>query len=57
MNGNSEQVLRNFLRDEMDIVQPIPFGRVHRLGAPRNSKTEPRPIIAKFERYKDKEFT
>ena len=56
MYENSEQVLRNFLRDEMDIVQPIQFDRVHRLGAPRNSETEPRPIIAKFERYKDKEY-
>ena len=40
----------------MDIVQPIQFDRVHRPGAPRNSETEPRPIIAKFERYKDKEY-
>ena len=33
------------------------FDRVHRLGRPRdNQKSNPRPIVAKFERYKDREL-
>ena len=60
----SETVLKKFLREEMDITTPIEFDRVHRLGpikTPQSNQdedenTNPRPLIAKFERYKDKQF-
>ena len=51
---NVELTLRNFLRIEMDITEPIPFDRVHRLG--KFNPEQARPIIAKFERFRDKEF-
>ena len=38
----------------MDITEPIPFDRVHRLG--KFNPEQARPIIAKFERFRDKEF-
>lgn len=52
---NVEGTLRQFLRDEMDIDRDIAFDRVHRLGRYDMYKKYPRPIIAKFERYRDKE--
>lgn len=56
---DTEATLRRFLSNEMNITDPIPFDRVHRLGKQRDShpghQLKPRPIIAKFERYKDKE--
>ena len=52
---NVEGTLRQFLRDEMDIDRQIAFDRVHRLGRYDMYKKYPRPIIAKFERYRDKE--
>lgn len=53
---NCEQTLQQFLRDEMTVDRDIAFDRVHRLGNYRGSEDYPRPLIAKFERYKDKEY-
>lgn len=53
-----EATLRNFLASEMHIRYEIPFHRVHRLGIYNRATAEenPRPIIAKFEKFKDREF-
>ena len=55
---NVEKTLVTFLQNEMDIYQPIGFHRVHRIGPIDSSLTtpRPRPIVAKFERFKDREF-
>ena len=53
---NAEQTLRLFLRNEMGIDDEIPLDRVHRIGKFRPDQQYPRTIIAKFERYRDKEF-
>lgn len=56
---NTESTLRGFLSSKMNINEPIPFDRVHRLGHMKQpqpgQQPRPRPIIAKFERFKDKE--
>ena len=51
---NVELTLRNFLRMEMNITEQIPFDRVHRLGM--YNREQSRPIIAKFERFRDKGY-
>ena len=48
-----------FLENKLRIENPrgrIEFQRVHRLGKPNNSSDKPRPIIARFLRYSDKEM-
>ena len=48
-----------FLQNKFRIENPrgrIEFQRVHRLGKPNNSSDKPRPIIARFLRYSDKEM-
>lgn len=52
---HTEATLKTFLRDEMNIEKDIAFDRVHRLGKFDRLQKYPRPIIAKFERFKDKE--
>ena len=60
----SEAVLEKFLCQEMDITTPIAFDRVHRLGPIKipqsnqdeNENTNPRPLIVKHKRYKDKQY-
>ena len=52
---NTEYVLREFLSTNMNITYDIPFDRVHRLGRYDPTKHYPRPIIAKFERFRDRE--
>ena len=58
---DSESVLKKFLSQEMD-VNMVEFDRVHRLGPIKSSEPNedeiqsPRPLIAKFERYKDKQY-
>ena len=47
------------LENKLRIENPrgrIEFQRVHRLGKPNNSSDKPRPIIARFLRYSDKEM-
>ena len=53
-----ERTLLHFLETEMGIYRIIDFHRVHRLGAYHRDTqdTNPRPIIAKFEKFKDREF-
>ena len=54
---NTKDVLFKFLEDELNITDSrkrIKFQRVHRLGKPRSSR-DPRPIIARFLRYQDRE--
>ena len=53
---NTEQVLYEFPQDEMNISERFPLDRVHRLGAYQSDQINPRPIVAKFEKFKDKEY-
>ena len=59
MPEDAEGLLRDFLKtevlpDSQEMVDSIRFDRVHRLG--RNyDKDKPRPIVAKFENYSDRE--
>ena len=59
---NPESKLRDFLRNELtfdtpETVNNVVFDRVHRLGRPRRDQNSyPRPIVAKFERYRDREL-
>ena len=55
---NVEQTLIRFLWGEMGIHKPIEFARVHRLGTfdKDSARDNPRPIIAKFERFKDRDY-
>lgn len=41
--------------ESSEYVQNLKFDRVHRLGPRRTNRQNPRPIIAKFERYSDRE--
>ena len=57
----TEDKLRDFLKSELSLDDPsiidtMIFDRVHRLGKPRRNRvTNPRPIVARFERYRDRE--
>ena len=51
-----EYTLKTFLKQNMKIDRYIELDRVHRLGRFDPYKDYPRPIIAKFERFKDKEY-
>ena len=61
---NVEEQLRQFITSELRLEPPesvsnIKFDHVHRLGpirTDRNVKVNPRPIIAKFERFSDREL-
>ena len=55
---DSKEVVYNFLEEHLKIDRPhdkIEFQRVHRLGKP-NAGANPRPIIARFLRYGDKQL-
>lgn len=55
---NPEQLIKNFMSTQLQIpsetVENITFHRVHRLG--KQDSNRPRPIIAKFEHYQQKEL-
>ena len=56
---NTEDRLRQFMANELqletpDVASNIKFDRVHRIGV-RKRNGNPRPIVAKFERYSDRE--
>ena len=55
---NSETVIKDFITTQLklspDIVKNITFHRVHRIGPPRKDSKYPRPIVAKFEHFKQK---
>ena len=53
---NCEMIIKNFIRMEMNISKDIPFDRVHRLGRYFDQQRFPRPIMAKFTYFKDKEL-
>ena len=53
-----QKSLNTFLEYEMGIYEQIQFHRVHRIGAydKDTANESPRPIIAKFEKFKDREY-
>ena len=51
-----EKSLNTFLEIQMGIRKLFDFHRVHRLGAYKGPEADPRPIIAKFEHFKDREY-
>lgn len=53
---NTEETLCNFLKSEMNIEKSIPFDRVHRIGVSQEQRSYPRPIVAKFQSFKDREY-
>lgn len=60
---NPEQAIKDFMHSTLKIpketVNNITFQRVHRLGSNNNKNFDtkrPRPIVAKFEHYKQKEL-
>ena len=54
---DTEEVLRNFMERDLGYRngRSVEIQHVHRLSNRRNSNTAPRPIIARFLRYKDVE--
>lgn len=56
---NPEKAIQEFRHSALKLLQDainnITFHGVHHIGA-RNNTNRPRPIIAKFKRYKQKEF-
>ncbi|XP_061587527.1 NACHT, LRR and PYD domains-containing protein 3-like [Cololabis saira] len=48
--------IRNHLKLPEDMANSITFHRVHRLGGRRSEAQRPRPIVAKFEHFKQKEL-
>ena len=57
---NTETILRDFLVRVLKINREseaqIKFDRVHRLGKRKRQNQNPRPIVAKFENYTDREL-
>lgn len=53
-----ETSVRAFMQTQLklagDVVNSITFHRVHRLGGKKAGDTRPRPIVARFEHYKQK---
>lgn len=56
---NPEETVKSFLQQQLklplDAVRNITFHRVHRMGGKKQDSRRPRPIVAKFEHYKQKE--
>ncbi|XP_061597608.1 immunoglobulin kappa light chain-like [Cololabis saira] len=54
-----EQTVQDFIKRHLklpeDMANSITFHRVHRLGGRRSEAQRPRPIVAKFEHFKQKE--
>ena len=53
-NRDTVDTLCTFIATQMNIKDEIPFERVHRLGRYKPDQEKPRPIIAKFHRFKDR---
>ena len=54
---NTIEIVYNFLEDKLKITnarEKIEFQRIHRLGKPKSGS--PRPIIARFLRYREKQL-
>lgn len=56
VSEDTETTLHHFLATEMGIYDKIAFHRVHRIGTRERENGDPRPIVAKFERFKDREY-
>lgn len=52
---NCEQILQTFIKNNLGIEREIPLDRAHRLGRFKKDNARPRPIVAKFTYFKDKE--
>ena len=55
---NAESVLQDFIAQKLPSLKtakPIRFELVHRFGNHKKSNSSPRPIVAKFSSYKDRE--
>ncbi len=56
-NENPERTVRDLIRDKLGINETVHFERVHRVGRQNNERgNKPRPIVAKFASYKQREF-
>ena len=51
-NEKVNQLLKGFVRDEMKVKEDVRFKSVRRM----NSKSKPRPIVASFENFKQREL-
>lgn len=51
-----ESLIKCFIREQMSVTKEVEFDRVHRIGRFRQDQRYPRPIVAKFTYYKDKEI-
>ena len=54
-NENCEGKLKEFLSSKLNIHDEMPLDRMHRLGKYKSQQSFPRPIIAKFHRFRDRE--
>lgn len=54
-NENCEEKLCEFFSSKLNIHDEMPLDRVHRLGKYKGQQPFPRPIIAKFHRFRDRE--
>ena len=52
---NCEQEVKEFIREALNIESEIKLDRCHRLGRFKRDNLRPRPIVAKFTYFKDKE--
>ncbi len=57
-NESCEHQVKNLIRHQMGITENVEFDRVHRIGPPHQQGpgSKPRPIVAKFTRYKQREL-
>ena len=53
--SKTKELLQKFILDKMKITDEVTFERVHRLGSRTVSSDRPRPIIAKFSFYQQKQ--
>lgn len=51
-----EEVIQNFLKTKLKLVDDISFERVHRMGKKDEFRTKPRRIVAKFSFFRDREL-
>lgn len=51
-----KEFLQKYMKLPTDTVKSISFHRVHRLGGKRPDNRRPRPIVVKFEHFKQKEL-
>lgn len=60
IHENPEATIRAFMSEQLKLpaetVQSISFHRVHRIQSRNNRNDRPRPIVAKFEHFKQKEL-